>query len=94
LTTDAEVATWNNQKLPSDKVSAENGAILNNSDRYSLIIDPQLQGITWLREREKENDLQVTRLSANKMIQTLELSIESGKPVLIENLQNSIDAVI
>ena len=28
------------------------------------------------------------------MIQTLELSIESGKPVLIENLQNTIDAVI
>ena len=94
LTTDAEVATWNNQKLPSDKVSAENGAILTNSDRYSLIIDPQLQGITWLREKEKESDLQVTRLANPKMVKTLELSIETGKPVLIENLQNSIDAVI
>lgn len=57
LATDAEIASWNNQKLPSDKVSAENGAILTNSDRYSLIIDPQLQGIAWLREREKANDL-------------------------------------
>lgn len=28
------------------------------------------------------------------MIQTLELAIESGKPVLIENLLDSIDAVI
>lgn len=86
LTTDAEIATWNNQKLPSDQVSSENGAILNNSERYSLIIDPQLQGITWLREREKENDLQVTRLSNPKMVKTLELAIETGKPVLIENL--------
>ena len=40
LTDEAEVATWNNQKLPSDRVSTENGAILTNSDRYSLIIDP------------------------------------------------------
>ena len=28
------------------------------------------------------------------MIKTLELAIETGKTVLIENLQNSIDAVI
>jgi len=42
LTDEAEVAGWNNDKLPSDRVSTENGAILCNSDRYSLIIDPQL----------------------------------------------------
>lgn len=94
LTDEAEVAVWNNQKLPSDRVSTENGAILTNSDRYSLIIDPQLQGITWLKEREKEHNLQVTRLSNNKMIKTIEAGVEQGFPVLIENLQNSIDAVI
>lgn len=42
LTDEAEVAVWNNQKLPQDEVSTENGAILMNSERYSLIIDPQL----------------------------------------------------
>mmetsp|Transcript_18223 Transcript_18223/g.24327 ORF Transcript_18223/g.24327 Transcript_18223/m.24327 type:complete len:280 (+) Transcript_18223:1962-2801(+) len=62
LTDEANIAQWNNEKLPSDRVSTENGAILTNSDRYSLIIDPQLQGITWLKEREKSNDLKVTRL--------------------------------
>ena len=40
LTDEATVAEWNNQKLPADKVSTENGAILTNSERYSLIIDP------------------------------------------------------
>jgi len=80
--------------LPSDRVSTENGAILTNSERYSLIIDPQLQGITWLKEREKNSDLQVTRLSNPKMVKTIEMSIEAGKPVMIENLENSIDAVI
>ena len=40
LTDEATIAEWNNQKLPSDRVSTENGAILTNSERYSLIIDP------------------------------------------------------
>lgn len=40
LTDEATVAEWNNQKLPSDKVSTENGAILSNSERYPLMIDP------------------------------------------------------
>ena len=94
LTDEATVASWNNEKLPSDRVSTENGAILTNSDRYSLIIDPQLQGITWLKEREKASDLKVTRLSNPKMVKILEAAIEAGNPVMIENLDNSIDAVI
>lgn len=55
LTNDAEKAEWNTQKLPNDQVSIENGAILTSSDRYSLMIDPQLQGITWIRTREAKN---------------------------------------
>jgi dynein heavy chain len=42
LSDEATVAGWNNFGLPPDRVSTENGAILTNSERYSLIIDPQL----------------------------------------------------
>jgi dynein heavy chain len=42
LTDEATVAGWNTFGLPPDLVSTENGAILTNSERYSLIIDPQL----------------------------------------------------
>jgi dynein heavy chain len=42
LTDEAAVAGWNTCGLPPDLVSTENGAILTNSERYSLIIDPQL----------------------------------------------------
>jgi dynein heavy chain len=76
LTDDAKTAVWQQQKLPSDRVSTENGAILTSSERYSLIIDPQLQGITWLKEREKNSDLQVTRLSNPKIVKTIENSLE------------------
>lgn len=40
LTTDAICAQWFTNALPPDRVSVENGCILNNSERYSLIIDP------------------------------------------------------
>jgi len=94
ITTPSQIATWNTEKLPSDQVSVENGSILSNSERYSLIIDPQQQGITWLKEKNKDTNLQVTRLTNPKIIKTLELCIENGSPVMIENLHNSIDAVI
>merc|ERR1719382_531217 len=94
LVDEATIAGWNNDKLPSDRVSTENGAILTNSERYSLMIDPQLQGITWIKEREKHNDLKVTRLSNPKMVKIIEQTIEAGNPTMIENLENNIDAVI
>lgn len=86
LTTDAICAGWFTNSLPPDRVSVENGCILNNSERYSLIIDPQLQGITWLRKTWDPKGLKVTRLSNPKMVKTIEFAVEQGDPVLIENL--------
>lgn len=57
LTDEAEIALWNSQGLPSDTVSVENGSILTKSERYPLIIDPQLQGIVWIKNKESGNDL-------------------------------------
>jgi len=97
LTNDAQKAEWNTQKLPNDQVSTENGAILTSSDRYSLMIDPQLQGITWIRTKEAKNNLETTRLTPESMaqaIRVLERCVEQGRPVLIENLDNAIDASI
>lgn len=47
-----------------------------------------------MKQKEAENELQVTRLSNPKIIKTIEFSIENGQSVLIENLLNSIDAVL
>jgi len=94
LSDEATIAGWNTYGLPPDQVSTENGAILTNSERYSLIIDPQLQGIVWLRKTWEPHGLKVTRLSNPKMPKEIEFSVENGNPVLIENMLNTIDAVI
>jgi len=61
------------------------------------MIDPQLQGITWIRTKEAKNNLETTRLTPetmNSAIKILERCVEQGKPVLIENLGDAIDASI
>lgn len=55
----ALVASWVRQGLPSDPTSVQNGAILVNSERWPLMMDPQLQGVLWIKERESKNGLQV-----------------------------------
>ena len=51
LTDEGSIAKMNNEGLPADPVSIENGSIIVSSARWPLIIDPQLQGIKWLRRR-------------------------------------------
>merc|ERR1719191_2073059 len=65
-----------------------------NSQRWSLIIDPQLQGVVWIKNKEAEAGLVITRMGHNKMVNTFELAIDAGKPVLIEAMQEGIDAVL
>ena len=94
LTNDAEKAKWNNQKLPADPISIENGTILTNSERWSLMIDPQLQGIKWIKEKEKENGLTLLRMNNKKLINIIGDCIEDGKTVVLENLDEMIDATL
>jgi len=42
LTDDTQIAKWNNEGLPNDRMSTENATILSNSDRWPLMIDPQV----------------------------------------------------
>lgn len=51
LTDDASIAEWNNEGLPSDRMSIENATILTNCERWPLMVDPQLQGIKWIKKR-------------------------------------------
>ena len=61
LTDDADLAAWQNEGLPVDRMSAENAAILVNCERWPLMVDPQLQGIKWVKNKYGE-DLRVTQI--------------------------------
>lgn len=48
LTNAGMIANWKNEGLPEDQMSCENAAIITSSNRWPLIIDPQLQGGNWI----------------------------------------------
>uniref|UniRef100_A0A3B3ZGV8 Uncharacterized protein n=1 Tax=Periophthalmus magnuspinnatus TaxID=409849 RepID=A0A3B3ZGV8_9GOBI len=90
LTDDAMVAQWNNEGLPGDKMSTQNATILTNCERWPLLIDPQLQGIKWIKSRFGSS-LKVVSLG---YVDVIEQAVVAGETVLIENLEETIDPVI
>ena len=94
LVDEATKAEWNNEGLPTDVVSIENGTILVNSARYPLMIDPQLQGITWIKEKLKSQGVIAMRIGSKNYVNKIERAIEDGSPVLLENLEEYIDPII
>merc|ERR1719198_694538 len=94
LTTDAQIAGWNTELLPADRVSTENGAIVTSCARWPLMIDPQLQGITWIKKKEEKNGVKIARLGQKTLMPQLEAALTGGLPFVIENLGLSYDAVL
>ena len=93
IATEADVAGWNSQGLPRDPVSSENGAIVTASTRWPLMIDPQLQGVAWVKARESGR-LQVQRLGQTELIPGQRSAMAGGTTILIENIGEQIDAVL
>ncbi|KAM4626866.1 dynein axonemal heavy chain 11-like [Discoglossus pictus] len=93
LTDDATIAKWNNEGLPSDTMSIQNGTIFTNCERWPLMIDPQLQGIKWIKSRYG-SILKVINLGQKGYVDVIEHAVVTGDPVLIENLEETIDPVL
>lgn len=88
------VRTWAQKGLPPDAFSVENGVIVTKSQRWCLCIDPQGQAVNWIRMMERENNLRVIKLSEPNYMRTLENAIRVGLPVLLENVEESLDAAL
>ena len=87
-------AGWASENLPTDRVSIENGAIVVSCARWPLMIDPQLQGITWIKKKEEKNGVKVARLGQKTLMAQLEGALSGGLPFVIENLGLTYDAVL
>ncbi|CAF1004056.1 unnamed protein product, partial [Didymodactylos carnosus] len=93
LVDDAVVAGWNNEGLPSDRMSTENATVLTCCERWPLMIDPQLQGIKWIKQRFGER-IKVIRLGQKQYLDKIEQAIIDGSVLLLENIDESIEAVL
>ncbi|XP_068084396.1 dynein beta chain, ciliary [Anabrus simplex] len=93
LTDDTQIAVWNNEGLPSDRMSIENATILSNSVRWPLMIDPQLQGVKWIKQKYGD-DLKVIRLGQKGYLDIIEKALSTGATMLFENIGENIDPVL
>ncbi|CAF0886754.1 unnamed protein product, partial [Adineta ricciae] len=93
LIDDADMAAWNNEGLPADRMSYENATILTNCERWPLMVDPQLQGVKWIRTRYGDK-LVVIRLGAKGYMEKIEHAIAAGETLLVENIEENIEAIL
>ncbi|KAM7371234.1 hypothetical protein PAMP_010722 [Pampus punctatissimus] len=107
LMDDADIAAWQNEGLPADRMSTENATILTSCQRWPLMVDPQLQGIKWIKNKYGEN-LRVIRIGQRgqtleekslllvfqRYLDAIERALAEGDVVLIENLEETLDPVL
>ncbi len=89
-----KVRKWQVDGLPADTVSTENGIILAHARRWPLLIDPQGQANKWIKAMEAENGCEVCKPSDKEFLRTLENAVRFGKPVVMENILESLDPAL
>ncbi|XP_067209496.1 dynein axonemal heavy chain 8 [Linepithema humile] len=94
LTDTATIGDWSLQGLPTDELSVQNGIIVTKASRYPLLIDPQLQGKTWIKNKETDLDLQITWFAHKYFRNHLEDAVSIGRPLLIQDVGEEIDPVL
>ncbi|EAY14656.1 Dynein heavy chain family protein [Trichomonas vaginalis G3] len=93
LGNDATIRDWITKGLSNDSFSIENALIITQSpESYPLLIDPQLNGTSWLRAIDEK--LVALRFDQTDFLQRLKSCIQIGIPVIIENVGLKMDPLI
>lgn len=91
LTSELTVSKWNLEGLPDDELSVQNGILTEQSDRYPLCIDPEMQAIKWIKGKEQMKNKPVLTFNNPDYMRHIENAIQNGDLILIENIQETLD---
>ena len=92
-----KIQQWlNKDGLPPEEFSIDNAIIMDNSERWPLMIDPQMQGNQWIKKMEKERDIKSIKptMDMKVMSRVLENCISLGYPVILEDANETFDPMI
>ncbi|PKK31852.1 dynein, axonemal, heavy chain 11 [Columba livia] len=74
-------------------MSTENATVLTNCRRWPLTIDPQQQGIKWIKNKYGA-DLKVIHPGRKGFLKTIERALACGGTVLTEYMSEAIDLIL
>lgn len=86
------IREWNYAGLPADDLSIDNAIITIRSKRWPLIIDPQMQANKWIKNFFKNAGIRCYKMSDKTLFNRLKDCISSGWPVLVENVEQTIES--
>eukprot|EP01059_Diplonema_ambulator_P031435 TRINITY_DN5765_c0_g1_i5.p1 TRINITY_DN5765_c0_g1~~TRINITY_DN5765_c0_g1_i5.p1 ORF type:complete len:4657 (+),score=1802.33 TRINITY_DN5765_c0_g1_i5:140-14110(+) len=113
LVDEQQITDWQLEGLPTDEHSVQNAImitqnVLMDPPKYSLLIDPQGQGMAWLKnavfpskepdieigEADELPNLRVTHLTDRHLRRYLQEQMEAGKTLLVENVGEELDPLL
>ena len=93
LCTATEKAEWAKQGLPADPYSVENGLLVTKALRWPFLMDPEGQGLAWIKNKEKDVLKPTTVVDPNFM-HVFQDCINHGRSLLIENVDNFLHPIL
>lgn len=94
LGVEIDINHWQLCGLSKNRFATENAVILNNSEQWCLFIDSQNQINQWIKKMERKNDLRVVKLTDSDYMSVIEQNIETGNPVLLENIGERLEIAL
>eukprot|EP00956_Cyclotella_meneghiniana_P009264 scaffold12733_cov74-Cyclotella_meneghiniana.AAC.6 len=93
------IGDWNMDGLPTDPLSTQNGILVTSSKRFPLLVDPQGQALSWIKNKERANlptwnGQNVVDLSDPKLKDKLEFCMGDGKSLIIVGVEDEIDPML
>ncbi|KAL4427402.1 hypothetical protein ABPG74_009674 [Tetrahymena malaccensis] len=88
-----KIQQWNISGLPKDDTSIENGIIIEQGRRWPLMIDPQTQANKYIKNMGKDHleGIEIVKANEATIMKTMELAVQFGRWVLIENVGTDLD---
>lgn len=91
-----KIRQWLIDKLPQDQFSIDNAIILENSERWPLMIDPQMQANIWIKKMEEKHGIKCIKptMDNKQLSRILENAINLGNPVILEDANETFDPML
>lgn len=91
-----QIQQWSLNNLPKDDNSIQNGIIMDNSQRWIYVIDPQKQGFKFLKNQAKSHLEGFDILKANhpNLLKALEICVQNGKQLILEDCSETLDLML